>query len=293
MTFVPSRFVSERFSQPRQIAGVLALFVLLAGAPALADAPARDMAIEPEVQETFELDPLGLPPANWTVVNSVGGGNYDAQWQVLDVGGPYGRVVSTGTVYDSTGVTYLSHLAYTATTANLVDGEIPPDSHYYVETLLHMRADVTQWANEHTLQGIVQPNYNLEVLIWSGSDGASWGLRLFANGAEGFISDWGAGGQGITTNTGQTGWDWWGRVGMDIDLPTGEVVVYYNGQAVIGPIVVASIANKALASGYPILTDVRSTNNLVDADDFRIYLISDPAPPISLPPAIPRETPRN
>jgi hypothetical protein len=70
---------------------------------------------------------------------------------------------------------------------------------------------------------------------------------------------------------------------MDIDLPTGEVVVYYNGQAVIGPIVVASIANKALASGHPILTDVRSTNNMVDADDFRIYLMSDPAPPIRSP----------
>ena len=31
MTVVPSRFVSERFSQPRQIAGILALFALLAG----------------------------------------------------------------------------------------------------------------------------------------------------------------------------------------------------------------------------------------------------------------------
>jgi len=236
--------------------------------------PAREMGFDPEVKETFELETVGEQPSNWMVVDSAGGvGNYDALWRVVDLGSPFGKVVFATTVHDDGPGTWLSHLAYTGTTSNIINGAIPRTAHYYAETLLHMKEDVSQWANEHTLQGIVQSNYNLEVLIWSGTDGSQWGLRLYSNGGEGWIADWGRGGAGITDNTGQTGWDWWARVGMDINLRTKEVSVYYNGQKVIGPIVVNSIATKALASGEPIRTDVRTTNNLMDADDFRIYLI--------------------
>lgn len=236
--------------------------------------PARDLGLTPDVVETFDADTIGRQPTDWVVINSIGGIDcYDAHWRVVNIGAPLGNVVSTTTVYDTGPGTYLSHLSYQGTSGSIVGGRIPRDSHYYVEALLHMKADVANWANEHTLQGIVQDDYNLEVLIWSSTNGSKWGLRLYSNGGEGIIADWGRPGEGITDNTGQTGWNWWGRVGMDIDLTTAKVSVYYNGQQVIAPITVASVATIAVPSGKDILIDLRATNNLMDGDDIRIYLI--------------------
>jgi len=229
------------------------------------------LKIAPEVHETFESETIGSAPMNWEIVDSVGGlANYDADWRIRRSSELNKNVVTATRTKDDTPGTYLSHLAYVGTTPRIKRGGIPREAHYYVETLIHMQNDVAHWANEHTLQGIVNEKYNLEVLAWSKDDGKNWGLRLYANGAGGKIADW-DGETGITANTGQTGWNWWARLGMDIDLRKSLVTVYFNGKPVIGPMVVRSIRKNS--AGYPIRTDVRATNNLLEFTDFRIYLL--------------------
>lgn len=241
--------------------------IVASGSPVRAVPPARNPGIPPEVQQMFETEPLGLMPSDWARYTGSGGGclNYDADWRVTAVAIPWGGTTRALSATEDSGLpgVNLSWCEYRGTTLQIVDGIIPPTARYYVETLLHTKGLAQPGAEqEHTLQPYFVDGFTyVEIMLLSYDEGLSWEVAVFQ------FHD-GSWWKPFSWPLAVSGWNWWGRVGMEIDRATGNAWFYYNGQIIGGPVFF-----DAINTSDTVRTNVRATNNLLDADDFRIYIL--------------------
>jgi len=245
----------------------------LAASSAWALPAARDMGYSPEVQETFEAETLGAMPSRWARYTGSGGCclNYDAHWQVTQVSVPEGGVTRALSATQDSGEpgVNLSWCVYHGTTATISDGVIPSTARYYVEALLHPRGVAQPEAEqEQTLQPYFVDGYTYdEVMLLSYDEGDTWEVAVF----QFYQGQWS---KPLSYAISETGFGWWGRVGMEIERTSGLAWIYYNGEEIGGPIYLS-----AVNTTDTVRSNVRATNNLLDADDFRIYLVGSDLPP--------------